>query len=153
MENRGVVTSLEGQCALVEITPVSGGCGRCHEAGGCGSNLLNESLRPQRLNVYRLPNGIDAKVGDAVIISVAEGAVLRAALLAYLLPALFLIVGAAIGTQLAAPGSDGWALAGAGVGLGIGLLILRRVQSRRVGGAHVLAMRFVRADEAPRTCR
>ena len=150
MENRGVVTRIEGQYAMVEVKPVSGGCGRCHEVGGCGSNLINESLRPQKLNIYRLPNRIDAKVGDAVMISVPEGAVLRAALLAYLLPLLFLIVGAALGT---AAGSDRDALIGAGAGLVGGLLVLRLVQARLAGGsASLLSMRFARGDEARPSC-
>lgn len=150
MENHGVVTRLDGQYAMVEVKPVSGGCGRCHEEGGCGSNLLNESLRPQKLNIYRLPNRIDAKVGDAVMIAVPEGAVLRAALLAYLLPLLFLIVGAALGTAVAA--SDRDALIGAGGGLALGLLVLRLVQTRLAAGSSVLSMRFAGADELRSNC-
>lgn len=134
MESSAIVTRIEGQFALVEVSSVASGCGRCHEAGGCGSGLLNKSLRP-RCN-YRLPNLISAAVGDRVILSVPEGAVLRAALLAYLLPILLLIAGAAVGTVFSA--DDLVALIGAGSGLALGLLALRTAQSRLAGNGELL---------------
>ena len=143
MESKAIVSRIEGQFAVVEVMPAGSGCGRCHEAGGCGSNLLNQSLRPKKLNFYRLPNRIGAKVGDCVVVAVPEGAVLRAAALAYLLPVLFLIVGAAIGTALS--DHDVSALAGAGAGLALGLLVLRVAQSRlSMAGELLLSMRFER---------
>jgi len=125
MENHGRVLRVDGAYAEVEVQPVSGGCGRCHEEGGCGSNLLNESLRPKHMSVYRLPNTIHAKAGDAVIINIAEGAVLWAALWAYLFPALLMIVGTALGTWSAEAGDERWPLLGAVAGLLLGVLALR----------------------------
>lgn len=125
MENRGIVLRVDGAYVEVEVQPVSGGCGRCHEEGGCGSSLLNESLRPKHLNVYRLHNTLQAKVGDAVILHIAEGAVLRAALWAYLLPALLLIVGTALGHWLGQTGDERGSLSGAVAGLLLGALFLR----------------------------
>lgn len=126
MENHGIVIRLEGNQAIVEIRPPDGGCGRCHETGGCGSNLLNESLRPKKLNQYRLPNTLGAKPGDAVILTLPEGALLRAACLAYLFPAILLILGAALGKYLS---PDPLAsLSGAAAGLLTALLILRLLQ-------------------------
>ena len=37
---RGVVRSLDGENAIVE--PDQGGCGRCHEKGGCGGQQLTQ---------------------------------------------------------------------------------------------------------------
>lgn len=136
MESRAIVTRIEGAYAMVEVAPVPSGCGHCQEAGGCGGGLLAQSLRPQKLNVYRVPNRVGAKVGDCVLVSVPEGAVLRAAILAYLLPALFLIVGAALGTAFAE--DDRLALFGAGVGLALGLLVLRLAQWRMAGAGELL---------------
>jgi sigma-E factor negative regulatory protein RseC len=48
---------------------------------------------------------IGVKVGDAVVVGIAEGALIRASLLAYLLPLLFLIV-AAYGVRTAG-GAEG----------------------------------------------
>ncbi len=142
MENFGVIKRIEGEQVFVEVDPVVSGCGRCHEAGGCGSSLLTQSLRPAKFRLYRLPNCIGASVGDHVILSVPEGAVLRASLLAYLMPILLLIGGAALGMAL--DGQDSAALSGAGIGLLLGLLGLR-MQHRLVppGSASVLlSMRF-----------
>lgn len=147
VENRGIVTRIEGVCAMVEVVPVSSGCGRCHEAGGCGGDLLAQSLRPPKLNVYRVPNRVGAKVGDCVVVSVPEGAVLRAALLAYLIPALFLIVGAALGTAFAE--DDRLALIGAGLGLMLGLLVLRLAQWRLMGAGELLVS--MRLERSPMT--
>ena len=148
MESTAIVTRIEGQHAMVEVSPVAAGCGRCHEAGGCGSGMLNKSLRPQQLSIYRLPNLVGAAVGDRVIISVPEGSVLRAALLAYLLPVLLLIAGAAVGTVVS--DSDLIAVIGAGSGLALGLLLLRKAQSHLVGGGELLmTMRLEKQPKAP----
>jgi positive regulator of sigma E activity len=53
-----------------------------------------------------------------------EGGVVRAALLAYLLPLALGIGGAAAGFWIG--GGDGHAVAGLGAGLAVGLLLLRR---------------------------
>lgn len=141
MDSTAIVTTIEGENALVEVQPAVSGCGRCDEAGGCGSGLLNQALRPKRRLIYRVTNRIGAQVGDSVTISVPDGAVLRAALLAYILPVLLLIAGTAVGTAISA--SDVVALLGAGVGLMLGLWILRLAQCRlAVVGEPLLAMRI-----------
>lgn len=141
MDSTAIVTSIEGQHALVEVQPAVSGCGRCNETGGCGSGLLNQALRPKKRLIYRVTNRIGARVGDSVTVTVPQGAVLRAALLAYLLPVLLVIVGAAIGTVFSA--SDAVALTGAGAGLALGLLVMRLTQSRlAVAGEPLLTMRI-----------
>ena len=119
MESEAVVARLDGQIACVEVKQVGAGCGHCHEAGGCGSSLLSQPLGGNR-RWYRLPNTIGAAPGDSVVISVREGAVLSASLLAYMLPVLLAIIGAALGTALAT--SDIAAVLGAGFGLALSLL-------------------------------
>ncbi|MBV2235253.1 MAG: SoxR reducing system RseC family protein [Sterolibacterium sp.] len=150
MENRGTVTCVEGAYALVEVRPVSAGCGRCHETGGCGGGLLTEALRPKGMTRYRLKNTIGAQVGDEVVLRVAEGAVLRVALLAYLLPVICLIVGAAIATAIYA--EDHMALAGAVSGLLLGLLVLRLLQSRLAHGSARIDMHFAGNDTLRMDC-
>lgn len=141
MESVAKVIRLDGLYIVLEVAPVVSGCGRCHEAGGCGSGLLNKSLRPQWLNTYRLPNLVGATVGDRVILSIQEGAVLRAALMAYLLPVLLLIAGAAVGTAFS--DAELTALLGASAGLVLGVLILRLAQSRLAGsGGGFMAMQL-----------
>lgn len=115
-ESDGVVISVDGDMALIQVTPVASSCGKCGDKGGCGKS----QAAPSR---YTVRNRIGARPGDAVIVAVPEGAVLKAAMLAYLLPLLFVFVGAAIGS---AWDSEGIAtVAGAAIGLAGGLILPR----------------------------
>jgi len=82
------VSRVENGQAIVEIVR-SVGCGRCHEPGGCGGVDISAGCR----NSYVLPNTIDARPGDQVLVVVAEGSVLRAVALAYGLPGAGLVAG------------------------------------------------------------
>lgn len=119
IEQEAIVAGIEGEHVYVELG-AGGGCGRCHETGGCQSGILGQlfSSKPRQ---FRIPNRIGAMPGDRVLLRVAEGTPLRAALLTYLLPALFLLIGAAAGTVLGHD-SDAWAALGALIGLTIGVL-------------------------------
>lgn len=121
----GIVTRVEGDYAWVEIG-TSSGCGSCKSQGSCGSGLLGIQA-PSRQ--HRLLNTVGARPGDAVTVSMPEGGVLKAAVLAYLLPLGLGIAGAAGG--LWAGGGDGHALVGLIAGLGGGWLLLRRFSLQR----------------------
>lgn len=123
MESEAIVARVDGQMAFVEVRREASGCGRCSEAGGCGSSLLSQILGGNR-RLYRLPNLIAARPGDSVVLSVGEGMLLRAALWTYALPMLAAITGAALGTALWV--TDIAAVAGACLALILALLIQRR---------------------------
>ncbi len=136
MESEAIVARVDGQMAFVEVQQAASGCGRCFEAGGCGSGLRNQKPR-----LYRLPNPIGARAGDSVILSVGEGVLLRVSLLTYGLPVLAAILGAAAGTAFWSSDNavDSAAMAGAGLGLALTLLL----QSRTFGhGEPLLSMRL-----------
>lgn len=107
---RAVVRALNGDEALVEVE--QGGCGRCHEAGGCGGQHLTQMMCSGP-KTYRVRNA-GAQVGDQVTVAIAAGAVARGATLAYVTPMLGLIGGAFVGMALA---SDAGAMAGGALGL------------------------------------
>lgn len=88
-EQEGVVAALDGDYALVDISAAEG-CGSCSRAGGCGA--AREGDRRQRI-----PNIAGARVGDRVVIAVPDGAVLKAALRAYIFPLLCALAGVASG--------------------------------------------------------
>lgn len=115
-----VVSGLENGMAVVDVARTSG-CGRCHEEGGCGGVMGGTSACATRQ--YRVPNTIQARVGDVVMLCVPEGVVLKAALTSYGVCALLTIGGAALAT--ASGGGDGLAVVGALAGLSLGLLLLR----------------------------
>lgn len=114
-----MVVRLEGGDAWLEILDRPSGCGKCDSAGSCGAES----------RLQRVPNSIGARVGDRVLVSVADGAVMKAAALAYLMPLALALFGAVVGAGL---GGDGTAVAGALAGLGIGWLVLRRT-GKRIG--------------------
>jgi sigma-E factor negative regulatory protein RseC len=81
---------------------------------------------------FQVDNPINARVGDEVVISVAEGAVLRGIGLVYLLPLLLLVMGAMLGSAGAEQPQqrDGYAAAGALLGLMIGFVIVKLISLR-----------------------
>lgn len=120
-----VVSGLDDQMAIVDVVRTQG-CGRCHETGGCGGVMGGTSACAVRQ--YRVPNAIHARIGDAVMLSVPEGAVLKAALASYGVCVLLTIVGAWLAT--ASGSGDAGAALGAVAGLGAGLLWLRHGRRR-----------------------
>lgn len=112
-EQTGRVVALEGEHALIEV--VGGGCGRCHETGGCGGQQLTQMFcsTPRQYRVRNLPG---AEVGDLVSVAVPAGVISHHASLAYGLPLLGLILGAMLGNFL---GGEATALAGGALGMAL----------------------------------
>ena len=94
IEVSGKVTALDGDYAVVSIN--SSGCGRCHEEGGCGGHNLGQMLCSSP-KMYRASNVRGAKVGDDVIVAIAEKSVTRSALIAYGMPLFGVFIGASVG--------------------------------------------------------
>lgn len=140
-----VVVAASGSEVWVEVPARAPICGSCKTVDACQSSLLGQGSGPRR---YRLANGIGARVGDHVQLSVADGTVWRASLVSYVLPLLLAIGGAVIG-QFAA--GDVWAVLGMLAGLGCGLLLLRRNELRARGDASLFSLqvqtREVRFEE------
>lgn len=116
---KAVVRSLDGNEAIVEVE--SGGCGRCHEKGGCGGQHLTQMFCAGQ-KTYRADNPLGAGIGDRVTIAIAAGTVRRTANLAYGLPLLAIISGALAGSAI---GGDGGAVLGAVIALGLALYYVR----------------------------
>lgn len=134
MDQEAIVTRVEGEHAYVEVGGASSGCGRCHEAGGCQSSILGQlfSSKPRQ---FRIANRIGAVPGDHVLVRVAEGAALRAALLTYVLPVACLLLGAALGTALDGAANNDLSTAfGALAGFGIGVLTGLTLRKARICG-------------------
>lgn len=124
---RGVVRALEGGDALVEVE--QGGCGRCHEEGGCGGQQLTQMFCSGPKS-YRAENTIGAGIGDHVVVATQPGSVRRTANLAYGVPLMGAIGGALIGAPI---GGDPGAVVGATFGL-IAALGYVRFRSRLDAG-------------------
>jgi sigma-E factor negative regulatory protein RseC len=128
IEERAVVAEAGDGYAWVEIEGRSA-CGACHAGDGCGTAALAKVWSGRRVRI-RAVAGLPLRPGDEVIVGLADGVLLRGALLAYLLPVLLLLGGALLGdAAFAGAGEEPVVLAGA-LGLGLGFLAAR-VLSRR----------------------
>jgi sigma-E factor negative regulatory protein RseC len=117
-ESEAIVTRLEGDYAWVDV---AGACDSCGASGGCG--LSDGRGKPQQ----RLRNDIGAQVGEQVVLSVPDGAVLRAALYCYLLPLVMVFGLAASGMAIA---NEPGAVLGTLLGLALGWLVMRSAGNR-----------------------
>lgn len=119
MQARARVLRVEKDLAWFELSDTAGGCGRCDEPGGCRSVQVAHAFGgPEK--VFALPMNFPVKVGDKVVISIPEGAPLTAALAAYGLATLLLLVGAAIGSFAGGDGrADLFGLVGGVAGLAL----------------------------------
>ncbi len=127
IEQNAVVLKIEGQMALVEAQRQSS-CGSCNAKKGCGTGMLENSVGRRAMQMKAV-NQCDARPGDEVVVAVPETGFIKSAFFTYLLPLLFMLVGALIAQNL----SQGWpwanedilALIGAGIGFLFALLLLR----------------------------
>lgn len=129
---KAIVRNVDGKFVDVEVE--QGGCGRCHEEGGCGGQQLTQMFCSGP-KTHRVENTVDAEIGDRVTLAIAAGSVRRTANFAYILPLTVTIVGALIGALF---GGDANAMIGAGLGLTIAYLY---VITRSHGTAENLAER------------
>jgi len=131
IETRAIVIRVEGKEALVESVQ-GGGCGHCDSENGCGSGKLSQLFctEPRR---FRVLNESHAQVGAMVQVTLAEGVLLRSALLMYMLPLVFLLCGALIGAHLAedSAGSEVYSALGGFTGLALGFALAKVMALRR----------------------
>lgn len=117
-ESHAVVTGIEGDFALVEVRDYPA-CGQCPSRSACGGG----ERRPQRVR-----NTVGARIGDRVLIRMADGSVLKVAMAIYGYPLMAGIAGAA--AAMALWDTDGAALAGLVAGLAAGIVLLRPIRKR-----------------------
>jgi len=113
---RAFVRAVDGSEAIVEVE--AGGCGRCHEKGGCGGQQLTQMFCSGP-KTHRVDNAFGANIGDRVTVAISAGSVRRTANLTYGIPMIATILGAALGMPLA---GDAGAMLGAGIGLALSLI-------------------------------
>ncbi len=131
LETRAIIIKVDGTEAIVEAAQ-GGGCGQCDSVNGCSSGKLSKMFcaQPRR---FRVHNGIEARVGDEVQVSLQDGMLLRSASILYLLPLALLMAGGFVGASMAssAAGRDGYAALGALLGLVLGFICARMYTLRQ----------------------
>jgi sigma-E factor negative regulatory protein RseC len=119
IEETAIVVAHEPGLAWVE-TPRRNACGTCGQGKDCGAALLGR-LFTRGANQLALEDHLGVASGERVVIGIPDALLIRAALLAYLLPLLTLVLGAAWAQWLRLE-DIGVALMGiAGLGAGIWL--------------------------------
>jgi sigma-E factor negative regulatory protein RseC len=104
-------------------------CGSCHASGGCGAATLAKVWSGRQVRT-RAISALPLRPGDEVIVGLAEGVLLRGALLAYLLPLALMLAGALLGeAAFAGAGEEPVIVLGA-LGLGLGFLAVRAASRR-----------------------
>ncbi len=134
LEERAVILAVEhdanGQpIARLEIARKTA-CGLCGQTRGCGNSLWGKIFAHKSGN-FVARNPIQARVGDGVIVGIDEAAVMRGALLLYMLPLACLFVVAFIVSHFTPSALA--TLLGAGLGLVLGLVW---VKGHIIAGKH-----------------
>ena len=120
-EEVGTVREVRGEKALV-VTDRQSMCGQCVAKGYChmlggGKEMIAEALNP-----------IGAKSGDTVRIGIPAGTVAKASFVVYMIPAIGLVGGAALGYVTGTSSGVDYnltTLVGCLAGLGISLIVVR----------------------------
>ena len=128
IEETGRVVEVQDEFAWIESERRST-CGGCSVRSGCGTAALARVLGQRRVRL-RVLNHINARVGDMVVVGIAESGLVRGSLAVYVVPlAAFLggaLAGQFVGDYFFAAGSDIAAISGAFAGLAAGLAWLQR---------------------------
>ena len=102
LESQALVVKIERGATYVEAEAGSQcGSGQCNTSA-CSTGVLMR-IFSQQPKALRVNNPIGALVGEQVMLGLEEGAFLKSAFLAYLLPLFALILGAMLGLGLAGP--------------------------------------------------
>ena len=140
LETRAIVVQKDNKFTLVQSSGANG-CSAC-EGKGCGSGKLTQ-LFCSKPRQFKVENRINASVGDEVIVSVAEGAVLRGISLVYLLPLALMFAGASLaGGWVEGVQRDGYAAAGALTGLLVGFVVAKWLSMRAASQQPYIARQF-----------
>lgn len=123
---RGLVNSVaDGRVNILVAEPIR--CARCAAGKGCGAGLRLAGNQPVEIDID-LPGGVVLRAGDAVELRIDSRYLLKAALLAYGLPLLSLLVFVG-GASLGGVESDAVVVACGVAGLVSGLALGRRFLS------------------------
>lgn len=124
IEQHAVILSTEGDShghppmATIEVVRKTA-CGLCGKTRGCG-NAIWGKIFAHKSTSFKAQNNIEARVGQYVIVGIDENALMKSALLLYIVPLAAMLTGAILMSQIFQ--SDIAQMFGAIVGLIIGFI-------------------------------
>ncbi|OAN12581.1 transcriptional regulator [Photobacterium jeanii] len=135
MRSLATVVAVEPQAITVSCQQETS-CGHCASRDSCGTGIVSKAV-PGRAHTMTITTTEKVAVGDVVEIGLAEKSMLSSALLVYLLPLLFLIVGTVAGqwwfidlAQGSELGVIASAVSCAAIGLAVARFIARRIEGQ-----------------------
>ena len=124
----GGISVLTEQVATVVVeSPVA--CKRCAAGKGCGAGIFQDTSRPREIKVV-IPKGMSVRQGDVIELTIGPKFLLRAAMLAYGLPLVSMVVFLGLAWMLIGNPGDGAAILLAVCGLFVGLVGGRQILDR-----------------------
>lgn len=131
LQERAIVTKIEGDYAWVSVVDKSSGCETCSSKGACGSFNLFKPLVDEKLannnNNLKIRNTLHLVVGEALVIEMSPQSLLTSTFLLYLLPLFMLFIGAVIGRQI---GGELTSTILGMLGLIVGLFLVKSILSK-----------------------
>jgi len=124
----GKINALNGRTATVAVISASV-CHRCAAGKGCGAGLFQAADKPRNMQI-EIPAGMDVRLGDNINLQIGTRPLLRAALLAYGLPLITMLVSLLLLQYAGADAGDATGILVAGGGLLAGLVIGRTLLGR-----------------------
>lgn len=128
IEETARVVQCQDSFAWVETSRKSA-CDSCSMNKGCGTGAISKIFGEKRSRL-KVINGVNADVGDNVLIGINESALLSGSFLVYLVPIIFLLCFALLGEfmaeQLLVQNSDLLAILFGAFGLGLSMWWVRR---------------------------
>ncbi|REL34515.1 SoxR reducing system RseC family protein [Thalassotalea euphylliae] len=98
MDEKATIVEVNNHSVVVE-SQVKSTCSQCQQVDNCGSGLVAKALPQQKLRV-EIVTQEEFSVGEQVIISIPEQAMLAVAWQVYLWPVIGLMLGAGLGQLL-----------------------------------------------------
>ncbi len=89
IEERARVVAIEDDQLLLEAE-TRAACNACAAKQGCGTSVLSKWVG-RKFTRFQAPNTVNARVGDEVVVGLAEEAMLKGSVFVYLLPLLAMI--------------------------------------------------------------
>jgi len=122
IEQDAEVIAVADGSALVEVQRQSS-CSGCNVGDSCGTSVVAKLFSSGNATRLRVIDHIGLSPGERVVIGLRDRVLVRASLIAYLLPLLAVIVAAGVADQAGA--SDTGSAIGALTGLALGLWLAR----------------------------
>ncbi|PSV26539.1 MULTISPECIES: SoxR reducing system RseC family protein [unclassified Photobacterium] len=136
MRTLATVTAVEKGMVTVSCQQQTS-CGHCASRDSCGTGIVTKAM-PGRVHDVKIATQSPLSIGQVVEIGLSERSMLSSALLIYMLPLLFLLLGSALGQWVfvdLAHSNELGVISSAVIATTLGLLIARHYAKRLEGNS------------------